>query len=180
MFTTRTPSTFPDRGVTNLRKGRRSESGRVYHVTFATAACEPLFADWDSACAAARSLAAAGAWRDARLLCWVLMPDHWHGLVELGASYALSSVIRRAKGRSARTINHALSRQGKAVWAPGFRDHAVRAEEDMADIARYIVLNPVRAGLVSRRNEYPFWNAIWLGADDRGSSHSASEPPISS
>jgi hypothetical protein len=29
-------------------------------------------------------------------------------------------------------------------------------------VARYIVANPLRAGLVSRVGHYPFWNAVWL------------------
>jgi hypothetical protein len=35
-------------------------------------------------------------------------------------------------------------------------------EEDLAQIARYVVLNPVRAGLVRRVGDYPHWDAAWL------------------
>jgi hypothetical protein len=38
----------------------------------------------------------------------------------------------------------------------------VRSDEDVQAIARYIVANPIRAGLVKRVGDYPFWNAIWL------------------
>ena len=30
------------------------------------------------------------------------------------------------------------------------------------DVARYIVANPLRAGLVKKLADYPFWNAVWL------------------
>jgi hypothetical protein len=29
-------------------------------------------------------------------------------------------------------------------------------------LARYVVANPVRAGLVQRVGQYPHWDAIWL------------------
>ena len=51
---------------------------------------------------------------------------------------------------------------GQRAWQPGFHDHAVRAEEDLASVARYIVANPLRAGLRGKIGDYPFWNAIWL------------------
>ena len=44
----------------------------------------------------------------------------------------------------------------------GYYDHALRQEEDMQKIARYIVANPIRAGLVNKVGDYPHWDAIWL------------------
>lgn len=32
----------------------------------------------------------------------------------------------------------------------------------MIDIARYIITNPVRAGLVRRVGDYPLWDVVWL------------------
>jgi hypothetical protein len=29
-------------------------------------------------------------------------------------------------------------------------------------MARYVVANPLRAGLVKRLGDYPLWDAIWL------------------
>jgi putative transposase len=38
----------------------------------------------------------------------------------------------------------------------------LRDEDDVKDWARYIVANPVRAGLVKRVGDYPHWDAVWL------------------
>jgi hypothetical protein len=38
----------------------------------------------------------------------------------------------------------------------------LRADEDLRVVARYIVANPLRAHLVKRIADYPFWNAVWL------------------
>jgi len=150
------------RGHRALRKGRYSESGRTYLLTAVTFQRHPLFADWRCAWAASAHLAAAPTWPQAELLCWVLMPDHWHGLVRLGDGADLSSLMRLVKGGAARTANLARGRAG-LVWEPGFWDRAVRKEEDVVAAARYIVQNPVRAGLAKRPAEYPYWGAAWLG-----------------
>jgi hypothetical protein len=38
----------------------------------------------------------------------------------------------------------------------------LRSDDDLQDMARYVVANPLRAGLVARIGDYPFWNAVWL------------------
>jgi REP element-mobilizing transposase RayT len=43
-----------------------------------------------------------------------------------------------------------------------FYDHALRQDEDVQGVARYIVANPLRAGLVENIGDYPLWDAIWL------------------
>lgn len=157
---------YPPAGSERLRRGRHSEQGRTYLVTFATKGREPIFAAWEPAYAAARTFAALPA-PGFRLLCWVLMPDHWHGLLELSGGN-LSTAVRCLKGRSARAANGVLLRTGRSVWADGFHDRALRAEDDLLDTARYIIRNPVRAGIVTRCGAYSFWNAAWL---DRGVKH---------
>lgn len=149
------------RGKALLRKGRWSEAGRVYLITFATKGREPLFADWESAWAAAHLRRYVARLSFAVL---VLVPDHWHGLVEI-ETCDLPSAARTLKGRSARAMNRVLSRTGREVWDGGFHDRALRVDEDLLAAARYIVRNPVRAGLAAKCGLYPFWDAVWLGAD---------------
>jgi hypothetical protein len=62
---------------------------------------------------------------------------------------------------SAEQVNKELSRTG-ALWQPGFHDHAVRAEEDLRALARYVIQNPVRAGLATSVRQYPHWDAVWV------------------
>jgi hypothetical protein len=45
------------------------------------------------------------------------------------------------------------------VWARAYHDHAVRHERALANVARYICMNAVRAGLASRPGDYPFWGS---------------------
>jgi putative transposase len=89
------------------------------------------------------------------------MPNHFHGLIQLDGSEPLEIVIRRLKAHLTRTINSKHHLSG-ALWQQGFHNHALRREEDLLPVARYIVMNPIRAKLCSRIGDYPFWNAVWL------------------
>lgn len=112
---------------------------------------------------AARLMSAPCDWQASRLLAWVLMPDHWHGLVLLGEGETLAMRIGWLKSSSARGLRRAHPSLGR-VWAPGYHDHALRTDEAMTHVARYIVMNPVRAGLVRRVRDWAFWDAVWVGA----------------
>ncbi len=48
------------------------------------------------------------------------------------------------------------------VWQRSFFDHALRDEESLEAVARYIVSNPVRAGLVEDWRDYPFVGSMTL------------------
>ncbi|WP_263264548.1 transposase [Pseudomonas sp. RIT-PI-S] len=143
-----------------LRTGRRSEVGRAYVITTATNERQPLLANWATGRLVVRELCHEHAAGHARSIAWVVMPDHLHWLFELGEG-DLSAVVRRVKARSAQAVNQQLGRTG-ALWQKGFHDRAIRREEDLRSVARYIIMNPVRAGLVPSVGLYPLWDAMWL------------------
>ena len=57
---------------------------------------------------------------------------------------------------------------GHVVWQPNYHDHAVRQDEDMRKMARYIVANPLTANLVERLGDYSLWDAVWLESTLQG------------
>ncbi len=148
-------------GNAALRKGRASIEGQIYFITTTTLKRQPLFADFQTARAAAQTFEDKKVLADARLLAWVLMPEHFHGLLALGERHGLPEIMGRLKSASARRANKTIGRQGP-LWDRAYYDHALRHEEDLLVTARYLVANPVRAGIVQRVGDYPFWNAIWL------------------
>ena len=148
-------------GHAGLRRGRVSLSNTVYLITTTSENRESLFTHFPAACAAARCFEDAALLRSSRMLAWVLMPDHAHWLLQLGETDSLGDVVSRLKSASSRHSNRTLGRTGP-LWSKAFHDHALREEEDLQAVARYIVANPLRAGLVKRIGDYPFWNAIWL------------------
>jgi len=94
-------------------------------------------------------------------MAFVVMPDHLHWLVQLIGNRSLSDSVCVVKSGSARIINAAGSSRG-TVWQRGFYDRAIRKDDDLVAIARYIVANPLRAGIVRSVADYPLWDAIWL------------------
>ncbi|KRA42769.1 transposase [Pseudoxanthomonas sp. Root630] len=148
-------------GYSDLRKGRFSQPGRTYLVTFTTADRRPLFAHPERAMDACQAMTSSRLWYRSRLLCWVLMPDHWHGVIELGELDGLSAMVQRLKTNSARVVRSRHPETAR-VWERGFHDHALRNGSTMLATARYIVANPLRAGLARSVGGYPWWDAVWL------------------
>ena len=148
-------------GHAALRHGRVSITGQIYHVSTTTIGRSGLFDDFKMGCAAAACFESRVALGDAQMLAWVLMPDHVHWLIGLGEQFTLDVLVNRLKAISARNVNQARDQVG-AVWARSYHDHALRSDNDVASVARYIVANPLRAGLVKSVAHYPFWNAVFL------------------
>nr|WP_202802696.1 transposase [Alcanivorax hongdengensis] len=92
---------------------------------------------------------------------YVVMPDHLHWLFQLGRKEGLSRVVQRVKAQVSRGVR-ADARVDEPVWQPGFHDHAMRTEESLVGAARYIVANPLRAGIARSVREYPHWDCVWL------------------
>lgn len=145
-----------------LRKGRYSEIGQIYMVTSVVSGREPVFTDLRIGRLLVHELMRCERQVLATSLAWVVMPDHFHWLFEL-RSKSLSSVMKQVKARSAISVGR-VRPEAAPLWQPGYHDIAVRHEQDLTALARYIVANPLRAGLVNRIGEYPLWDAIWLEA----------------
>ncbi|GAA0641812.1 transposase [Halomonas beimenensis] len=127
--------------------------GYCYLLTMVTASRYPVFLHPGHAAAASREFYASAVLKHGDTLCYVVMPDHVHWLVQLKGD--LSVLVRVYKSRVSMVV-------GKPVWQSGFHDHALRLEEDLRATARYVVANPLRAGLVTNITDYPYWNAVWL------------------
>ena len=92
----------------------------------------------------------------------VIMPNHVHLLCTPQSS--LSEVVRRVKGPTAYEANKILGRSGK-FWQDEYFDRLVRNPAEFARIKRYIEWNPVKAGLASSPEEFPWSSATeggWL------------------
>ncbi|MFJ2547935.1 REP-associated tyrosine transposase [Pseudomonas sp. NPDC087612] len=143
-----------------LRRGRISEPGRLYLLTSITENRAPILREFGLARLVVAQFKLAEQEGAARSLAWVVMPDHFHWLIEL-QSCTLKTLMRRLKSRSGCAICKACKLKSR-LWQPGFHDRALRYEEDVQAVARYIVANPIRAGLVQRIGDYPHWDAVWI------------------
>jgi len=142
--------------------------GKTYFVTFH--ACRGL-----GLSPRAREIALNCCIHDHELLCWVdccvVMPDHVHLLVIPHDDIVLSRVMARIKGASVHKINRIMGRTGH-LWQRESFDHILRSDEKLAKVREYICMNPVRAGLATSPDDYPWLWRSWMldGTEDGGRS----------
>jgi REP element-mobilizing transposase RayT len=99
--------------------------------------------------------------RTVNLYVSLAMPDHVHmiftPLINYPAKeiYSLASIMDAIKGASSHKINRALGRKG-SVWQAESFDHVLRSSESLDAKIAYILANPIRAGLVTKWEDYPW------------------------
>jgi REP element-mobilizing transposase RayT len=98
-----------------------------------------------------------GSPEDYTLHAWVVMPNHVHLLVTPITDP--SDILRHLKGSTAREANRQLGREGKPFWQHESHDRLVRNPKEFRRIERYIVLNPVRAGIVASPEKHQ-WSSV--------------------
>ncbi|MBO0801040.1 MAG: transposase [Blastocatellia bacterium] len=107
-----------------------------------------------------------------RLDAYSIMPNHVHTVfaplltVDL-ADFALSAIMQSLKGYTARKCNLVLQRQG-AFWQHESFDHAIRSSEEWERVVKYVLNNPVKAGLVERWQDWK-WNYRRISSNDKQS-----------
>ncbi|MGF6554579.1 REP element-mobilizing transposase RayT [Pseudomonas sp. S30_BP2TU TE3576] len=143
-----------------LRIGRYAESNRIYLLTTNTLDRAPVFRDFHLGRLVVDQFRAAQEQRRANSLAWIVMPDHFHWLIEL-QQCSLRELMQSTKSLSTRAVNMSIGRRG-SLWQQGYHDRALRRDEDLVKLARYVVANPLRAGLVEKLGDYPLWDAIWV------------------
>jgi len=86
---------------------------------------------------------------------YVIMPDHIHLFLRGSADFVLTQWVRMLKRRLSTALPHATPH-----WQAGFFDHVIRHSESYAEKWEYVRQNPVRAGLVSNPDEWPWQGEI--------------------
>ena len=140
----------------NLRKGRISIPGAYYHIIITTYRRQQLLANDTVASIIFETFDWLETENRLKWICIMVMPDHVHTIIELGAGQTLAKVLHSLKLFTARKINKLLSRRGH-FWQPEYRDWGVRHETALHNMIRYCYANPVRKGLVAEAGDYPYW-----------------------
>jgi REP element-mobilizing transposase RayT len=87
-------------------------------------------------------------------LAYCLMTNHFHLLVQLDEG-GLSLGMQTLNGWYARCINRAYGRTGH-LFRNRFSGTLIESEEHLLAACRYVVLNPVRAGLCATPEHWPW------------------------
>ena len=130
------------------------DSDRLFFVTTITAGRLPIFRHAANARLMIDTLAH---YRDqGRFLLheFVIMPDHLHLLLTPASEISLERAMQFIKGG----FSFRKKSRGPA-WQASFTNHRVRNDEDYDRHREYIQMNPVRAQLVERPEDYPYSSA---------------------
>jgi len=94
------------------------------------------------------------------ILAYCFMPDHLHLLSEgVGETSDLPAFVALAKQRAAFVTRVTLATR---LWQTGYFERVLRDDDDTFNVARYVVQNPLRAGLVQSPGDYPFMGSSIL------------------
>ena len=102
---------------------------------------------------------------------FVIMPNHLHGIILVGAGLAppdggapnrgaassaptLGNILRAFKSISAIAVNRLLGRSGRSLWQRNYYEHIVRNENELAHIREYIANNPAQWALDRENPNY--------------------------
>ena len=132
----------------------RYEQSEVVSLTICTADRNPLFVRDDLCELLVSHLKNISSDMKMNLLCYVVMPDHMHVLLESSGKESIVEWVRRLKGRFSREAG----KQGvvNPVWQRSFFDHFLREDEQPLKTVQYILENPQRTGLVDQWWKYPW------------------------
>ena len=125
----------------------------AYSLTLVTRARAPAFIEQSVVDATLECLTRSCTRYSFSLHAYCFIPDHLHLLVSGNGDSSLADFVRHFKQLSSYRYKQ---KQGAPLWQISYHDHVLRSVEDLLRAARYIWDNPVRAGLVQNRTEYPF------------------------
>lgn len=110
-------------------------------------------------------LKTAGARYETHLHAYVLMTNHVHLLVTSSLTEGVSRTMQFVASRYAAAVNAHLGRTG-TLWESRFRSSPIDSDRYLLACYRYIELNPVRANIVRRPDDYT-WSSFSINASAR-------------
>jgi len=82
---------------------------------------------------------------------FVIMPDHFHAILTPAEEISLEKAVQFIKGGFSHRLHSRLP-----VWQAGFTNQRIHDLEDLERCRNYIWMNPVRAKLAARPEEYSY------------------------
>ena len=129
-----------------------SVPGNTAHIIIGTDNKQPYFRVHEYAGAVAQLIIKTAGEKSIELYAYCIMPDHIHILVEASNDCSILDYVRLIKGRFS---TYCRKVGWKVKLQRSFYDHLLRKEEDIEEVAKYIIGNPVRADIESLFGAYP-------------------------
>jgi putative transposase len=97
-------------------------------------------------------------------LAYCFMPDHVHLVCQARTAVSdFGAFVHDAKQRSSYAFKRSTAER---LWQDGYYDHVLRDEDKLLSVVRYVLSNPVRAGLARAIGEYPFCGSDLYSMDE--------------
>lgn len=106
-------------------------------------------------------------WHDEKrfkLVALTVMPNHVH-IILYKIQHPLFRILQTIKTYTAKEANSILGRHGQQFWQRETYDHLIRDRKEFQNQVKYVLMNPVKAGLVS---DWEQWEFTWLNPGFRG------------
>lgn len=128
---------------------------------------QAIFAESDDYFAYRNWLREAGEQYKCNIHAYVMMTNHVHILLSAEETASISKLSQAVGRRYVPYFNHKYGRSG-TLWEGRFKASSVDSEYYLLACYRYIELNPVRAGMVTKSEEYAWssYHANGLGGKD--------------
>ena len=97
---------------------------------------------------------------DISCIAWVVLPNHYHLLVQCCPLSAINQPLRRVHARTAYELNLREDIVGRRVWYR-FADRQIRSERHYYTTLNYIHCNPVKHGYVQRSLNWTCSSLHW-------------------
>jgi putative transposase len=140
------------------RTARASEAGFTYHVLNRGNARSQVFHKPADYAAFLQILCEASLRLPMRLLAYCLMPNHFHRVVRPHGDGDLSRWMQWLLTTHVRRYLKHYGHSGH-VWQGRFKAFATQDDDHLVTVVRYVERNPLRAGLVSRAEDWP-WSSL--------------------
>lgn len=143
------------------RRPRQSTGGLVFHVMNRAARRLTLFESPRDYALFSDVLREAIERFAMRLVCYVVMPNHWHLVVWPAGDKDLSTFMAWMTATHVRRwhLRHQSVGTG-TIYQGRYKAVAVQTEAHLYTVCRYVERNPVRAGLAPRPGEWR-WSSAW-------------------
>lgn len=128
--------------------------GALYHLTARGNARQPIFVDPTDRHTFLHLLGREIDQQGWRCYAYCLMDNHYHLLIETPDANLVCG-MRRFNGAYAQHFNRRHQRVGHLLQGR-YKSIIVERDSHLLELARYIVLNPVRAGTVAHPNAWPW------------------------
>jgi len=132
-------------------------AGEYYHIFHRGAGGQKIFFEADNFLYFRRLVIKYQAILTMNIIAYVLMPTHFHFMLQPGIHNNLSDFMRRLQTSYVQAINKRYKRKGP-LFPERFKDKHVYNERYQILLCRYIHVNPLKDGPVNRLENWAFSN----------------------